>query len=277
MNALHSFYRGAGQAAILLLTVAMASAWAAAPTASPAARSELAPAGKLRVGVLITNPAFIAKDGSPAEMRGVAADLGRELAKQVGASFEPVRYQSIAKLVDGAKAGEWDVAFLGFEAERAAWMDYSAPYLEIGNSYLVLAGSSLRTVKDVDGPGIQIGITERSVQERYLTRNLKQAKLVPLASAPREGPALLSSGKIQAIAGNRVSLAETASKVPGARILEGTFDPARHALGVAKGRPAGTAFAKDFIEHAKASGLVQQAIDRAALQGVNVAPRASRK
>lgn len=40
-----------------------------------------------------------------------------------------------------------------------------------------------------------------------------------------------------------------------------------------KGRPAAAAgYARAFIEQAKASGLVQAAIDRAGLWGVKVAP-----
>jgi len=56
MNALHSFKLGAGRAALILLALALLSARAEAQTASAAARSELAPTGKLRVGFLVLNP-----------------------------------------------------------------------------------------------------------------------------------------------------------------------------------------------------------------------------
>jgi polar amino acid transport system substrate-binding protein len=269
---------GWGRAAALLFAVAVLGASAGAPTVPPQAKSELAPAGKLRVAVLVTNPAFVSKDGSATEMRGVAADLGRELAKQLGASFEPVRYELVGKLVDGAKTGDWDVAFLGFEEERAAWMDFTAPYLEVGNTYLVLADSPIRAVADADKPGYRIAASDRSAQERYLTRNLKQAQVVRTTGALiHEGAQLLRSGKVHAVASNRVTLTELEKQIPGSRIVEGNFAPARHVLAVAKGRPAGASYAKAFIEHAKASGLVQQTIARAELRGVNVAARASDK
>jgi polar amino acid transport system substrate-binding protein len=265
-----------GRAAALLFAFTVLTA--TAQTVPPAARSELAPGGKLRVGLLVTNPVFVSKDGAPGEMRGVAVELGRELAKQLGVPFEPVRYDVVAKLVDGAKSREWDVAFLGFEKERAALMDFTAPYLETGSSYLVSAGSPIKVIGDVDKPGHRIGASDRSAQERYLTGNLKQAQLVKYSGAAgKEGVQLLSSGKVHALAGNRVTLTEIAAKIPGSRVLEGQFAPVLHVLGVAKGRPAGAAYAKEFIEQAKASGLVRQAIDRAQLKGVKVAAASSSK
>jgi polar amino acid transport system substrate-binding protein len=237
------------------------------------ARAELAPSGKLRVG-LILNPAFVTKDGSAAEMRGVAVDLGRELAQRLRVDFEPVRYNSAAKIWEGARAGEWDIAFLGFDAARTADMDFTAGYLEIGTTYLVPAGSKIRTLSDADQPGHRIAVSERSVQDIYLSRNLKRAELMRVSSMRSEAVALLNSGKVQAISGNRALLLDLAAQLSGSRILDENFAVTRHALAVAKGRPAGMAYAREFIEQAKAGGLVRQAIERAELRGVNVAPRA---
>jgi len=257
----------------LLFALAMLSACATAPTPPAAARSELAPTGKLRVGLLVANPVFVTKDGPAAEMRGIAVDLGRGLAQQLGVAFEPVRYQSIGKMLEGAKTRDWDVAFLGFEPARAADMDFAGAYLEHGNSYLVPAGSQIRTIGDADKSGHRIAVSQRSVQDTYLTGNLKRAELIRVSTAS-EGAELLNSGKVQALSGNRTVLLALAAKVSGSRVLDGNFSVTQHALAVAKGRPAGTAYAKEFIEHAKASGLVQQGIERAELRGVNVAPRA---
>jgi polar amino acid transport system substrate-binding protein len=258
----------------LLFALAMLSACATAPTPPSAARSELAPTGKLRVGLLVLNPVFVTKDGPAAEMRGIAVELGRGLAQQLGVAFEPVRYQSIGKMLEGAKTRDWDVAFLGFEPARTANMDFTGAYLEHGNSYLVPAGSQIRTIGDADKSGQRIAVTQRSVQDTYLTGNLKRAELMRVSSMQLEGAELLTSGKVHALSGNRTVLLALAAKVSGSRVLDGNFSVTQHALAVAKGRPAGTAYAKEFIEYAKASGLVQQAIERAGLRGVNVASRA---
>lgn len=274
MNALHSFWLGTGRAAAMLFAIAMLSACATAPTAPPAARSELAPTGKLRVALFFRNPSYVTKDGPATEMQGVAVDLGRELARQLGVPFEPVRYEVVGKMVDGAKAGDWDVAFLGFEPARTALMDFTAAYAQIGNSYLVPAGSPIRSIGDVDKPGHRILVIQRSAQDAFVTRNFKQAQLIRVSSV-RENLKLMVSGKIEALVGSRTFLLDLVKEVPGSRVLEGSIFNVDQSLGIAKGRPAGTAYAKKFIEYAKSSGLVQQAIDRAGVRGMNVAPRAS--
>jgi polar amino acid transport system substrate-binding protein len=275
MNALHSFHRGAGLAAALLFLIAMTSAWAAAPTAPPAARSELAPTGKLRVGLLVRNTSYVTKDGPATEMQGVAVDLARELAKQLGVTLEPVRYDAVSKMMDGAKAGDWDVAFLGFEPARTGLIDFTAPYAAIGNSYLVAGGSPIRSISDVDKPGHRIGVSQRSAQDAFVTRNIKQAQLIRV-SANSESVKLLASGKIDALVANRTALLALVKEVPGSRILEGSIFNVDQSIGIPKGRPAGTAYAKKFIDYAKSSGLVQQAIDRAGVRGMNVAPASSK-
>ena len=52
-------------------------------------------------------------------MKGVAFDLGKELARRMGVPFEPVLYPSVGALLDGGKSGAWDVAFVGFSPARA--------------------------------------------------------------------------------------------------------------------------------------------------------------
>ena len=46
-------------------------------------------------------------------------------------------------------------------------------------------------------------------------------------------------------------------------------------MGVPKGRPAMQAWLSDFIEEMKASGLVANALQRHAIEGALVAPRAA--
>jgi len=274
MKTLHASRFEAGRVATLLVAIAFLTACATAPTAPPAARSELAPTGKLRVALLTLNPSYVTKDGATSEMQGIAVDLGRELARQLGVPFEPVRYPAVGRLLDGAKAGAWDVAFLGFEPARTAYMDFTAAYAQVGSSYMVPAGSPIWNIGDVDRTGLRIGVAQRSAQDVLLTRSIKQAQVMRLP-ATRDGVQLLASGKLDALMANRIVLFEEVKSLPGSRILDGSVLDVGQSLGIAKGRPAGTAFVKTFIEYAKSSGLVQQAIDRAGMRGMNVAPPTS--
>jgi len=56
-------------------------------------------------------------------------------------------------LLKAAKTGERDVAFVALNPARSADWDFTAAYLEVDNTYLVLAGSPIRSVGDADRPG----------------------------------------------------------------------------------------------------------------------------
>jgi hypothetical protein len=59
---------------------------------------------------------------------------------------------------------------------------------------------------------------------------------------------------------------------PCSRVLEDRFGANLLGMMVLKGQAARLAYISEFIEQAKASGLVQQAIERAGVRGVQVAP-----
>src|SRR2546427_33451 len=122
--------------AAILLTFGVAMAQVA-----PAVRTDLAPTGKLRAGVNYGNFILAAKDPATGESRGVAIDLMRELAQRLGVPAEIVAYDSVAKMVDAAPTGTWDIAFLGADPARAGEISFTAAYLEIEATYLVPAES----------------------------------------------------------------------------------------------------------------------------------------
>jgi polar amino acid transport system substrate-binding protein len=241
------------------------------PTA--AARADLAPSGTLHAGINYGNFILATNDAATGESRGVAIDLTRELAARLGVGFELVPYTSVAAMVDAAKTGAWDIAFLGIDPAREGEIAFSAAYLEIEATYLVPAGSSLRAVGDVDRAGVRVAAPARANYELFLGRHLKSAELVRAANAEAAFD-LLASGKVQALAGLRQALVGLVDRVPGSRMLDGEFMKVPQAVGVPRGRDAGLAYLRGFVEDAKASGLVARAIERTGARGVSVAPRA---
>ena len=143
---------------------------------SPAVRSELAPTGKLRVGINYGN--FLLVTAMNPEPRGVAPDIGRELGRRLGVPVEFVGFDTAGKLGDGVRTGAWDVAFLGAEPQRAGDIAFTAAYLEIPSTYLVPAGSPIRSVDEVDREGVRIAVAEQSAYGLYLSRTVKHARLV---------------------------------------------------------------------------------------------------
>ena len=240
-----------------------------APT--PEARQALAPTGKLRVAFFLA-PLYAIKDPATGELKGVAVDLGTELARRVGVPFDPVAYSSPAALIAGAKSGELDVALTGIDSARAAVLDFSAPYVEIEQGYLVRAGITMATVSDADRTGIRVGVVEKSAGDTLLSRTLKNATLIR-ANNIAELSTLLESGKADVIATGKTGLFAAAGKLPGSRVLDGSILVEPIAMGVPKGRDStAAAYVGKFVEEAKAEGLVKSAIERAGLRGVVVAP-----
>jgi len=230
----------------------------------------MAPTGKLRVA-FIPAVIFAGKDITTGEYKGVADDLGKELARRVGVPFEPVVYSAVPALLAGAKAGEWDVVFAGITPERAAAIDFTAPYMELEHGFLARAGLSMATVSDVDKAGIRVGVLEKSAADVLLSSTLKNAVLVR-AQAIAEMYGLLESGKADVIATGKPGLFTVAAKQPGSRVLDGRILVEPIAMGVPKGHDEAAAYVGKFVEDAKKEGLVKSAIERAGLRGVVVAP-----
>jgi polar amino acid transport system substrate-binding protein len=240
---------------------------------STAISSDLAPAGKLRVGINYGNPVLAAKDPGSGELRGVAVDLARELAQRVGLPVDLVGFESAGKMVEGLRAGAWDIAFLAVDPERAADLSFTAPYIEIEGTYLVPPQSPIQSIADVDRAGVRVGISANSAYDLFLSRSLRHAEAVR-APDPSAAFQLIVEGKVDVVAGVKQHLLANAAKLSGSRVLDGRFMAIQQALGIPKYRQAGAVYLREFIEDVKASGFVAQAIVKAGIRGVAVAPKA---
>jgi polar amino acid transport system substrate-binding protein len=103
-----------------------------------------------------------------------------------------------------------------------------------------------------------------------LSRLLKHAQLV-YAATPDPTFELLRSGQADAFASIRGVLLEYSAKLPGSRVLDEHYGANLVGMVVPRGQDARLAYISEFIEQAKASGLVQQALERAGLPGYKVA------
>ena len=257
-------------AVLVALVLAFGCATTMAPTVPPAARAELAPTGKLRVGLIAVNPIFVTPNTPPGVTRGVAVDIARALAKRIDVPMEALRYPTVGAMVEAAGKGEWDIAFLVIDPERAAAMNFTAPYMYSENTFLVPAGSTARGIGDLDRSGRTIAVFARSAQEIWLRNNAKSATLVS-ATSPAAAFQMLKEGKVDAVASVASLLAEGAKQVPASRVLPTSFVDSPIGMAVAKMRPAALAYAYEFIEDVKASGAVREAIAREGLVGVRAA------
>lgn len=235
------------------------------------AKSELTPTGKLRVGVNLGNFLLVNKDPATGELRGVVPDLAQELARRLGASVELISYPGAGQVADAASTGAWDAGFIGAEPQRAEEIAFTAAYLEIPATYLVPAGSTIRTLADVDRKGVRIAVSARSAYDLYLSRNLKHAQLMRAEGIPASYD-LFMKEKLDVLSGLLPRLTSDVARLPGARILEGQFTAVQQAIGTPKARTAAAAYLREFVADIKASGLVARLIERHGAKGVTVAP-----
>jgi polar amino acid transport system substrate-binding protein len=257
---------GVSIAAVLL------AACASTPPVPPAARSELAPGGTLRVGTNFGNELLTGRDAS-GQPRGIAIDLARELGRRLDVPVVFVPYPSAGALSASVKSGAWDIAFLGAEPQRANEIAFTAAYLEIEATYLVPPGSAIRTLAEVDREGVRVAVPVGSAYDLYLSRTLTRAKLVR-AAGPQAAFDTFVKDKLDALAGLKARLADDEGKLPGSRLLPGSFASVQQAIGTHKDRGAGAAYLSAFVEEAKSSGVVARVIKDNGVRGVTVAPPA---
>jgi polar amino acid transport system substrate-binding protein len=234
---------------------------------------ELIPTGKLRFGVAFApkmSALFVIKetDGSP---RGITADLGNALAQKLGAPVEFMVAPNTGLLTDALADARIDAAFMPVDDERRKRLDFGPAYAAVESTYMVTAASGIKTLAEVDRPGVRVVGVANTTTIRAAGRTLKQTQPIAATSID-DALVMLREGKADAFALGRDSLPDFVAQFPGSHIVDGGFQQTVIAIAVPKGRPAALAYVSRFMEEAKASGAVRRAMDRAGMQILDVAP-----
>jgi polar amino acid transport system substrate-binding protein len=249
------------------LTLAVTTAAAEAP---PEAVKDLAPGGRLRAAINYGNP-VLAQRSPVGELSGVSVDLARALGERLGVPVDLVPYDTAGKVPEAARSGAWDIAFLAVDPVRANEISFTAPYVLIEGTYLVPKDSGLRAIEDVDREGVRIAVGAKSAYDLHLTRAVKRATLVraPTSAAAIE---LFVRDGLEAAAGVKQPIVQYAAANPRYRAIEGRFMVIEQAMATPKGRDAGLAYLRTFVEEMKASGFVAEALRRSNQPDAAVAP-----
>jgi polar amino acid transport system substrate-binding protein len=243
------------------------------PGLAPDLVKELAPTGRLRAAINFGNTVLAQPGPAGGPPRGVSGELARELARRLGVGIDYVTFDAAGKVFDALKDGLWDVAFLAVDPVRAAGIAFTAPYVVIEGVYLVPKGSPLQTVEDVDRDGVRIAVAKGSAYDLFLSRAIKHATLVRRSSGP-EALEMFLRDRLEAAGGVRQPINAFAQAHPDTRVIPGRFMAIEQAMGTVKGRDAGIAYLRTFIEEMKASGFVAQALAASGQGDATVAPPA---
>lgn len=235
--------------------------------------NELIPTGKLRAGVVFApkmSALFVIKnpDGTP---RGITVDLSNALAKKLGVPVEFTIVPNSGLVTDAVASGAIDIAFMPVDDERRKRVDFGPMYCLIESTYLVTGPSGIKTLAEVDRPGVRVVGIANTTTIRASARSLKSTAPVA-ATSIEEAVAMLHAGKADAFALGRDSLPDFLPEFPGSRIVDGGFQQTGIAIAVPKGRPNALAAVTAFMQETKASGLMRRAFDSAGMKDLQVAP-----
>ena len=223
---------------------------------------DIAPGSTLRAAYLGTNPAQAMRDPATGELRGPAYDLTRELARRnnVPLEFKPIA--SPPAVIEAVKNGEADIGFVAYEATRLGTVEFSQTYMLVRQSFLVLDGSPIKAIADIDRAGQKIAGTVNDSITLCMKRILKQATIVELENNPAELSKALTERAIDALGANRQRLTTLSAATPGKRLLPDDLFNVPQNIVVPKDRPAALAAVNALIDEARASGFLQSAIER---------------
>ena len=235
--------------------------------------AQLAPTGELRAGINLSNSLLVTGRSPAGEPEGVSPDMAGAIADRLGVPLRYVTYPRPGELADAAGTGAWDIGLIGAEPQRAEKITFTAAYAEIEATYLVPAGSSISSIADVDREGVRIAVPARAAYDLWLERNIRNATVLRFESLDAAANQFREAG-LEVLAGLRPRLVTDAESMPGSHILDGQFTAVQQAVGTARGNAAGAAFLSDFVEEAKASGLVARLIEQHEVRGLSVAPAA---
>ena len=158
-------------------------------------------------------------------------------------------------------SGDCDVAFMPQDAERAKKVDFGPAYYFIESTYLVPAGSTIKSIEEVNRPGRAIVAISNTTTMRSARRTAPNASVeeVPSVELMTE---MAGKGKGDAFALSHDSLPALLPKLPGARVLPGNFQQTGIARRGAE-KPSGGAEASraNFSSARKNPVLVRRALD----------------
>jgi polar amino acid transport system substrate-binding protein len=250
----------------LLLLIALLSGFSGLAFGQTPPASEIAPGGKLRVGMIAITV-----------LGGVAEPVARFVGQKLGATVELVMYPNPDAYLESFGRAEWDIAIGPRVLAPADKADSTANLWAISLVYVAAPGTEFPDIASVDSAGVKIGTIRGAPSDRVLTREVKAAEIVRIPLSPTivaDAAELLRSGKANAFGADSGVGYPAAEALPGSKIVPGAFGTVLVAAALPKGRsPAALTLLATIVDEAKQTGVVQQAIDAKGLKGVNVATK----
>ncbi|QTD93088.1 substrate-binding periplasmic protein [Burkholderia anthina] len=182
MNRLSRFTRQ-----IAACTVVAASLLSAAPShaAGPDAWAAVKKAGVLRCGAAVAPP-YVMRDPKTGAYSGFFSDLCRDFGQnvlKVKVEFVDTSWDNI---VAGLQSDKWDLSLaLNDTPEREKAVSFSAPATDYNVSFVYNKNNprvpkNLRSIADIDKPNVTVAVMSGTSQDKAISAELKQARIMRL-------------------------------------------------------------------------------------------------
>lgn len=235
---------------------------------------DIAPTGALRVAVAVGPAAsafWATRDPATGKPRGVTVELAKAAAERLHLPLQLVEYLSSDDIAAAGSKDAWDISFIPAEARRAQVVDQGPAYVAYTSSYLLRAGSDIRSGADVDRDGMRVGCIDGTSTSRTLARTLQHATLTKFAKADAAAEQI-GKGQLDALAMGTEAVEDLSRQLPGTRVLDEVIQSTGVVVVVPKGHAAAGAWATHFLQQAKVDGTVRRALDSGGSANAKVAP-----
>src|SRR4029079_6006057 len=232
----------------IFLSIALLAGLSGVAYAQTAPASEIAPGGKLRVGMIAITV-----------LGGVAEPVARFIGQKLDVAVEPVMYPNPDAYQQSFGKGEWDIAIGPRVLAPADKADSTADLWVINLVYVAAPGKQFPDIASVDTAGVRIGTIRGAPSDRILTREIKAAEIVRIPLSPTiaaDAADLLRSGEVDVIGADSGVGYAAAEALPGAKIVPGAFGTVLVAAALPKGRsPTAQALLTTLVGEAKQTGV----------------------
>src|SRR5512145_404431 len=227
--------------------------------------------GVIRLGYLDSAPPFsFDRGGTPT---GYSVDLCAHVAKDIGRQFgAPLKVEwvklTLLNRLAAVREGRVHVecGTTTWTLSRQEQVDFSLMTFIDGGTLLVGAGSAVQRLADLGGK--RIGVVPGTTTEKSLSNALEQRELaadVVAVDSPDQGIELLSAGKLDAYASDRLVLLGLGLRAAGAhsfRLLDEDFSVEPYALTLPRGEYDLRLAVNRALARLYRSGEIQSVFDR---------------
>ncbi len=203
---------------------------------------------------------------------GVSVDLAKAFAAKLQIPLTLIPVDSAAKSVEAVTQGQADLGFFAIDPVRGKGISFTPPYVLIEGSYLVKKDSPLVDNAQVDQAKHQVVVGQGSAYDLFLTRELKEARLVKAPTSPMVVPFFMQ-GTYDVAAGVKQQLEADSQKYEGLRLLPGRFMVIQQAMGQSNTiSKAARQTLIDFVAEIKSNGFISERLLRHQISGATLAP-----